>query len=172
MLIFDMKYSYQDREDVVEECKMPPIGITFGAWDMLHPGHLFFLNACRQNCSRLIVGLHVDPSLERPEKNKPIETLYERYTRLKFCNSVDEIIPYETEDDLLDILTTQSHDSVSHPGLIRFLGYDYIVTSFTGDEYSSFITPHFIERNHNFSSSSYWKRFQQRIIEKNINSRV
>lgn len=93
-------------------------GIVFGTWDLLHAGHLHLLRQCKQKCDYLIVGLHVDPSLERKNKNKPIESVFERQFRLLSTKYVNEVIVYETEKDLANIL------KVRKPS-VRFLGSDY-----------------------------------------------
>ena len=80
------------------------IGITFSAFDLLHAGHVAMLEEAKSVCDYLIVGLHIDPSLERSNKNKPIQSLIERQIQLKGCKYVDEIICYETEQDLLNLL--------------------------------------------------------------------
>jgi glycerol-3-phosphate cytidylyltransferase len=145
--------------------KQYEIGITFGSWDLLHPGHMIFLNACKERCEYLIVGLHVDPSVERPEKNKPIESLYERYIRLANLEAVNQIIPYQTEQEVVDILITNSFDK----NLVRFLGSDYLpqgnapgggirAKKFTGADLK--IPTEYIERKHNYSSSSLHDRFK------------
>jgi glycerol-3-phosphate cytidylyltransferase len=79
-------------------------GVTFGAFDLLHAGHVLFLQDCKELCDRLTVGLHVDPSMERGEKNKPIQSMLERHVQLSGSAFVDAIIPYETEMDLDTIL--------------------------------------------------------------------
>ena len=79
-------------------------GITSGAMDLLHAGHVLMLKECKENCDYLIVALHVDPSIERSWKNKPIETLEERKIRLEGCKYVDEIVVYNTEEDLRNLL--------------------------------------------------------------------
>lgn len=95
------------------------IGFTCGAWDLLHPGHILHLEESRAHCDYLIVGLHVDPSNERPGiKNRPVQTLFERFVQLNGCRHVDKIVPYETNQDLLNILATQ-------PINIRFLDESY-----------------------------------------------
>ena len=81
------------------------IGFTCGAMDLLHAGHILMLKDCRGQCDHLIVGLHTNPQLDRPEKNKPIQSLIERYIQLEGCSYVDQIIPYETEADLIELLT-------------------------------------------------------------------
>ena len=93
------------------------VGITTGAFDLLHIGHINLLKKAKLKCDYLIVGLHVDPSIERPGKNKPIESLLERQIKLKACIYVDQIIVYETEADLSIIFKYFYID-------IRFLGSD------------------------------------------------
>ena len=91
-------------------------GITFSAFDLLHAGHIGMLREASENCDYLIVGLQTDPAIERPDiKNKPVQTLVERYAQLNALKFVDEIIPYETEQDLKDILELFQLD-------VRFLG--------------------------------------------------
>ena len=88
-------------------------GFTAGSWDLLHAGHVIFLQKCKELCDSFVVGLHIDPSIERSYKNKPIQTVFERYIQLRpFC---DEIIPYETEKELEYILRVNKYDR-------RFLG--------------------------------------------------
>ena len=101
------------------------IGITFSAFDLLHAGHVSMLAEAKQNCDYLIVGLHIDPSLERNNKNKPIQSLVERQIQLKGCKYIDEIICYETERDLLNILATTKWD-------VRIIGEEYKNKIFTG----------------------------------------
>ena len=79
--------------------KTQKIGITFSAFDLLHAGHIKMLEEAKTICDYLIVGLQIDPSLDRPQKNKPTQSVVERYIQLKACRSVDEIIPYNTEED-------------------------------------------------------------------------
>ena len=102
------------------------IGFTCSAFDLLHPGHLIMLEECKKNCDYLIVGLHTDPTIDRPDtKTKPVQTTYERFVQLKACKYVDEIIPYDTEKDLENILG-------SLPINIRFVGHEYANIDFTG----------------------------------------
>lgn len=121
-------------------------GITFSAFDLLHAGHILMLKECKENCDFLIVGLHTNPSLERPEKNKPIQSIYERYLQLKGCKYVDKIIPYETEDDLISILLCENID-------IRFVGEDYKDKYFTGIDIPN-IKIFYNKRKHKFSSTN------------------
>ena len=93
-------------------------GFVCGAFDLLHAGHIHMLKQCKRKCNYLIVGLHVDPSIERPKKNKPVESLLERQIKLRACKYVDQIIIYEKEDDLKLIFAYFEPD-------VRFLGSDY-----------------------------------------------
>ena len=97
------------------------IGFTCGSFDLCHPGHLIMLEQCKKLCSYLIVGLHTDPSIERVNKNKPIQSIFERFIQLKTCKYVDEIIPYDTEKDLCNILSIYDINK-------RFLSEEYINT--------------------------------------------
>ncbi len=103
-------------------------GITFSAFDLLHAGHVRMLEEAKLHCDYLIVGLQTDPTIDRPEKNKPTQSVVERYIQLKACKFVDEIIPYTTEQDLEDILQALSID-------VRILGDEYKEVDFTGREY-------------------------------------
>lgn len=94
-------------------------GFIAGSFDLLHAGHIHLLKQAKLMCDYLIVGLHIDPSIEREDKNKPIESVLERYIKLQACNWVNDIIPYETEKDLSYLLKFYKID-------IRFLGSDYI----------------------------------------------
>ena len=93
------------------------VGVVTGSWDLLHIGHINLLKKAKKKCDYLIVGLHVDPSIERPEKNKPIESILEREIKLNACRYVDEIIVYEIEADLSIIFKYFRID-------VRFLGTD------------------------------------------------
>lgn len=127
-------------------------GITFSAFDLLHAGHVRMLEEAKQHCDYLIVGLQTDPTLDRPEKNKPTQSVVERYIQLKGCKFVDEIIPYATEQDLQDILQAFPID-------VRILGDEYKDKNFTGRDYceQKEIKLVFNTRNHCFSSSGLRK---------------
>lgn len=127
-------------------------GITFSAFDLLHAGHVRMLEEAKQHCDYLIVGLQTDPTLDRPEKNKPTQSVVERYIQLKGCKFVDEIIPYATEQDLQDILQAFPID-------VRILGDEYKNKNFTGRDYceQKEIKLVFNTRNHRFSSSGLRK---------------
>jgi glycerol-3-phosphate cytidylyltransferase len=122
--------------------------ITFSAFDLLHAGHIKMLEEAKSHCDYLIVGLQTDPTLDRPEKNKPTQTVVERYIQLKGCKFVDEIVPYATEQDLEDILKSFQID-------IRFIGDEYKERDFTGRSYceEKGIELYFNSRDHRFSSS-------------------
>jgi glycerol-3-phosphate cytidylyltransferase len=124
------------------------IGITFSAFDLLHAGHIKMLEEAKRQCDYLIVGLQTDPTLDRPEKNRPVQTVVERYIQLKGCKFVDEIVPYATEQDLEDILRSFKID-------VRIVGDEYREQNFTGRMYceEKGIELYFNTRDHRFSSS-------------------
>jgi glycerol-3-phosphate cytidylyltransferase len=129
------------------------IGFVASAFDLLHAGHVQMLREAKQQCEYLIVGLQTDPTIDRPEKNSPIQTVVERYTQLKGVKYVDEIIPYATERDLEDILTMYHID-------VRILGEEYREKEFTGKDIcrKRGIELYFNKRDHRFSSSDLRKR--------------
>ena len=124
------------------------IGFTCGAFDLLHAGHIVMLEEAKSNCDYLIVGLQTDPTIDRNEKNKPIQSVYERYVQLDAVKYVDEIIPYDTEQSLLDLLQSQKID-------IRFVGEEYRESKLTGRD---LIELHYTSRRHSFSSTNLRKR--------------
>jgi glycerol-3-phosphate cytidylyltransferase len=128
------------------------VGITFSAFDLLHAGHVKMLEDAKQQCEYLICGLQTDPTIDRPEKNKPVQTVVERYIQLKACKHVDEIVPYTTEQDLEDILRAFKID-------VRIVGEEYKDKVFTGRTYckENGIELYFNKRNHRFSSSGLRK---------------
>lgn len=132
---------------------MALIGFTASAFDLLHAGHVQMLREAKEQCDYLICGLQTDPSKDRTEKNRPIQTLVERYVQLKAVQYVDEIIPYETEQDLKDILQLFKID-------VRILGDEYRDKEFTGKEIcqQKNIKLFFNNRAHRFSSSELRKR--------------
>lgn len=133
------------------------VGFTCSAFDLLHAGHVAMLREAKSQCDYLICGLQVDPSLDREEKNTPIQTIVERYTQLQAISYVDEIIPYITEDDLLDIISMLPID-------VRILGDEYRNKEFTGKEICQKrgIKLYFNNRDHNFSTSSLRKKVYDR----------
>lgn len=124
-------------------------GITFSAFDLLHSGHIAMLEEARSQCDFLIVGLHTDPTIDRPNKNKPVQTTYERYIQLEGCKFVDKIIPYDTEEDVVNLLQMAKPD-------VRFIGEDYRGQKFTGNDLAIPII--YTSRRHNFSTSALRKR--------------
>ena len=128
------------------------IGFTCSSFDLLHAGHVQMLREAKEHCDYLIVGLQIDPALDRPEKNIPIQTIVERYSQLKAVRYVDEIIPYKTEQDLEDILELYTID-------VRVLGEEYRDKDFTGRDICKKrdIEIYFNERDHRFSSSELRK---------------
>jgi glycerol-3-phosphate cytidylyltransferase len=130
------------------------IGITFSSFDLLHAGHTLMLEEAKSVCDYLVVGLQTDPTIDRPEtKNKPVQTVVERYLQLRACKYVDEIIPYSTEQDLEDILSSMQID-------IRILGEEYKDQDFSGRDICKKrgIEIYFNKRDHRFSSSDLRKR--------------
>lgn len=128
------------------------IGFTCGALDLLHAGHVTMLKDCKAQCDYLIVGLQTDPTIDRPHKNKPIETVEERLIRLKGCKYVDKILIYETENDLYNLLKELKPD-------VRFIGVDHKHKYFTGNDLHIDII--WNERNHNYSSSNLRERIYE-----------
>ena len=125
------------------------LGFTCGAFDLLHAGHVLMLKEAKSVCDKLVVGLQIDPSIDRPEKNVPIQDLQERYTQLEAVKYIDEIVIYETESDLLGLLVEIKPD-------VRILGADHKGKEFTGKELE--IELYFNSRNHSYSSSDLRKR--------------
>jgi len=132
------------------------IGITFGAFDLLHAGHVAMLAGAKQNCNYLIVGLQNDPSVDRPEKNKPIQSIFERQLQITACRFVDEVVVYNTEADVLDILKTL-------PINVRIIGSDYLEKDFTGKQYciDQGIEILYNSRSHSFSTSELRDRVKK-----------
>jgi len=130
------------------------IGFTCSTFDLLHAGHIAMLREAKEHCDYLIVGLQTDPTIDRPDtKNKPVQTLVERYTQLSCVKYVDEIIPYQTEQDLQDIL------SMYHI-TVRILGEEYREKDFTGKDIcrKRGIDLYFNKREHRFSTTDLRER--------------
>jgi glycerol-3-phosphate cytidylyltransferase len=135
------------------------VGITFSAFDLLHAGHVKMLEEAKRQCDYLIVGLQTDPTIDRPEKNKPVQSVVERYIQLKGCKFVNEIVPYATEEDLEDILRSFKID-------VRIIGEEYKDKNFTGRNFceENGIALYYNKRSHRFSSSGLRKEVAQREI--------
>jgi len=130
------------------------IGITFSTFDMLHAGHIAMLSDAKNHCDYLICGLQTDPTIDRPDtKNKPVQSIVERQIQLSACRYVDEVVVYQTEQDLIDLLLILPVD-------VRVLGVEYEGKQFSGDEacWQRGIDIVFNGRDHSFSSSSLRKR--------------
>ncbi len=133
------------------------IGITFSAFDMLHAGHIAMLAEAKNHCDYLICGLQTDPTIDRPDtKNKPIQSVVERQIQLSACRYVDEVVVYQTEQDLVDLLLILPVD-------VRILGVEYQDKEYTGkvEGHRRGIHPIFNGRDHSFSSSS----LRRRVVE-------
>lgn len=140
------------------------IGITFSAFDLLHAGHIAMLAEAKNHCDYLIAGLQTDPTIDRPDtKNKPIQSIVERQIQLAACRYVDEVVIYQTEQDLTDLLLILPVD-------VRILGVEYEHVEFTGKMEGQLrgIKSIFNKRDHSFSSSSLRKRVVAAEIEKEI----
>ena len=133
------------------------VGFTCSTFDLLHAGHIQMLREAKEQCDYLLVGLQIDPSVDRAEKNAPIQSIVERYTQLKAVSYVDEIVPYATETDLNGILTMYHID-------VRILGEEYREKDFTGKDICKKrgIQLHFNKRDHRFSSSDLRRRVAER----------
>ena len=129
------------------------VGIVASSFDLLHAGHIMMLREAKSKCDHLIAAIPTDPTVDRPEKNTPVQTIVERYIQLSAVKYVDEIIVYTTEQDLEDILEMYPID-------IRVLGEEYRDKDFTGREICKRrgIQLYFNKRDHRFSSSDLRKR--------------
>jgi glycerol-3-phosphate cytidylyltransferase len=140
------------------------IGITFSTFDLCHAGHIAMLAEARNHCDYLIAGLQTDPTIDRPDtKNRPVQSIVERQIQLAACRYVDEVVVYQTEQDLCDLLLILPVD-------VRILGVEYEGRHFTGrDEcHQREIEIVFNRRDHSFSSSSLRKRVVAAEVEKNL----
>ncbi len=135
------------------------IGIVASTFDLLHAGHIMMLREAKDQCDHLLCALQVDPSVDRQEKNSPIQSIVERYVQLAAVKYVDEIVVYQTEKDLEDILEL-------YPINVRILGEEYRDKDFTGREICKRrgIRIHFNKRDHKFSSSGLRKRVSDKEI--------
>jgi len=131
-------------------------GFTASSFDLFHSGHVAMLKEARANCDYMIVGLQTDPTIDRPEKNKPIQSVFERYVQLEGCKYIDEIIPYESEKDLTDIFLTYGID-------VRFIGEEYKDKDFTAKQIcvDKNIKIHYNKRQHSFSTTNLRKRIKE-----------
>lgn len=129
------------------------IGITCSTFDLLHAGHIIMLEECKKYCDYLICALQNDPTIDRPEKNKPTQSIVERYLQLDAVKYVDKIIPYNTEDDLIDIFKSLDLD-------VRIIGSDYQGKDFTAKDICQKrgIRVVYNKRDHSFSTTNLRKK--------------
>mgnify|MGYP001162369062 CR=1 FL=1 len=125
------------------------IGFTCGAFDLLHAGHALMLEEARSKCDYLIVGVQSDPTLDRPEKNQPVQSYDERITMVRSIRYVDEVVLYDTENDLIDVLQKLMPD-------VRIVGADWEGKEFTGSDLP--IDVYFNSRDHGWSTSDLRRR--------------
>jgi len=140
------------------------IGIVFSAFDILHAGHIAMLSEAKNHCDYLIAGLQTDPTIDRPDtKNHPVQSIVERQIQLAACRYVDEVVVYQTEEDLIDLLLILPVD-------VRILGVEYQGMEFSGrDEcITRGIDLIFNGRDHSFSSSSLRRRVAKAEVERGL----
>jgi glycerol-3-phosphate cytidylyltransferase len=136
------------------------IGFTASTFDLFHAGHIMMLKESKSQCDYLIVGLQTDPTIDRPQKNKPVQTVFERFIQLQACKYVDEVVVYATEKELVDIL-------LSYPIDVRIVGNEYKDKEFTGKEEcrNHNIDIYYNKREHSFSTTE----LRQRVVTAEIN---
>lgn len=127
------------------------VGFVASSFDLIHPGYILMLKEAKTVCEHLVCALHEDPSIERQEKNKPVQTLEERLIVLESIRYVDEVVTYKSEQELLRLLIELQPD-------VRILGTDYQGKSYTGSELD--IQIHWHSRNHNWSTSNLRRRIE------------
>lgn len=134
---------------------MSKIGITCSSFDLLHAGHIKMLEEAKQHCDFLICALQTDPTIDRPEKNQPIQSIVERWVQLDACKYVDQIVPYATEKDLEDIFLSFDID-------VRIIGEEYRESYFTAKDIceTKGIKLIYNSRLHNWSSSELRNRIK------------
>ena len=133
------------------------IGFTCGSFDLLHAGHAMMLKEAKSHCDHLVVGLQSDPTIDRPEKNKPVMTLEERLTMLTSIKWVDDVCIYNTEAELIALLSTLKPD-------VRIIGADWKGKQFTGFELPIRVV--FNSREHSYSTSSLRERVMCAELER------
>lgn len=121
-------------------------GFIAGSFDVIHPGYIAMFQEAKKNCDYLIIGLHVDPTIERPEKIKPVLDYQDRFNILSSIKYIDQIYSYKLENDLFSLLREIKPN-------IRFLGDDYITKKVTGEELN--IPIHYIDRSHGWSTTKF-----------------
>lgn len=144
---------FLDKKEIAKRCNIPVdevrVGFTCSTFDLFHAGHNVMLQEAKSLCDYLVVGLLIDPTVDRPEsKNKPVQSSVERYIQVASCKYVDEVIPFETEKDLEDIIMVVNPD-------IRIVGEEYRGTDHTG---VGLCPIHYNKRRHSFSSTDLRER--------------
>lgn len=135
------------------------VGIVASCFDLFHAGHVLMLAEAKKHCDRLVVALQSDPTIDRPEKNKPVQGLFERFVQVESCEYVDTVIPYDTEADLYNLLAGYEWD-------VRFLGDDYVGRDdFTGSDLD--IPIYYCRRDHSYSSSGLRAKIEMQSAAKN-----
>lgn len=139
------------------------VGFTCSTFDLFHAGHVIMLKEAKTQCDYLIVGLQTDPTIDRKEKNKPVQSIFERYVQLQACKYVDEIVVYATEKDLVDIL-------LAYPINVRILGNEYEHREFTGRNecIEKGIKFYFNKREHTFSTTELRQRVVDAEVDKTL----
>jgi len=153
-----MAYKIENLEQFRENNNNTMIGVTFSCWDLLHAGHNLFLADCKNHCEVLCVGLQTDPTLDRPEKNKPIQSFDEREIQIKSSRYVDYYFIYSTENTLLESLDCLKPN-------VRFLGDDYTGKKFTGDDRMIPVVYH-PRSVHTYSTTALRKHIYMMELEK------
>lgn len=133
---------------------MAKVGVTFGAFDLFHAGHVLMLQEAKTICDHLVVCIQTDPSVDRNEKNAPVQSIVERQIQVTACKYVDEVIVYDSEEDVMEILKSLDWD-------VRILGDEYRDQPFTGRE-ETLDKCYFNRRPHSFSSSE----LRLRVVKK------
>jgi glycerol-3-phosphate cytidylyltransferase len=137
-------------------------GFTCGTFDLCHAGHMLMFKECKNFCDYLIVGLEIDPSVDRPNKNKPVQSLEERRVQLEGIRYIDKIIVYRDEKELYEILS-KNEDGIT----VRIIGADWEGKPFTGHDIPLPVV--FNSRSHSYSSSDLRKRIFESEFKKNTN---
>jgi glycerol-3-phosphate cytidylyltransferase len=139
------------------------IGFTASTFDLFHAGHIMMLKEAKSVCDYLIVGLQTDPTIDRDWKNKPVQGVFERFVQLQSCKYVDEVVPYATEKELLDIL-------LSYPINVRIVGDEYKDQEFTGRHecWNHEIEIYYNRREHSFSTTELRQRVVAAEIDKGL----
>lgn len=146
---------------------MSIIALIAGSFDLIHPGYIRMFKAAKEGCDHLIVALQGDPTIDRPSKCKPVQSLQDRIEIISSIKYVDEIVTYNTEAEFLELLKNTHHD-------LRVLGTDYKDKNYTGKELGIPIL--WIDRNHNYSTTALKEAiFEERDefhARERLNSRV